>query len=50
MESTHASWQLSGIWSPEPAGIYPFDMGPLSIFLPIGLYGKIPLYLFHRSN
>jgi hypothetical protein len=34
-----ASWQLSRIWS------WDGDIGPLGVFLPLGLYGMITVYL-----
>jgi hypothetical protein len=38
-----ASWQLSGMWSWDKAD--PDEIGPLGVLLPVGLYGKITVYL-----
>jgi hypothetical protein len=40
-------WRLSSIWLWNKAN--PGDIGPLGVFLPVGLYGKIPI-CFSRSQ
>jgi hypothetical protein len=46
MESRPLGW-LSSIWLWNT--IVPNDIGPLGVFLPVGLYGKIPVY-FSQSQ